>query len=266
MKDITTGQISGSAAEIYETFFVPALFAEWSERVIQAADIRRGDRLLDVACGTGILARTAREAVGTSGSVVGLDINDGMLQVAKQSATDIDWRQGRAEAIPFADNYFDVVVSQFGLMFFEDRRQAIREMLRVLRSGQKLVIAVWDTLENTPGYAKMVQLLLRLFGKEAADGLRAPYNLGDIQTLKTLFQQTGVSDFQIITHQGHACFPSIDSWVYTDIKGWVLADMLDDEQFDLLLQEAKSELTTFVQDDGSVIFDAPAHIITVTKP
>ncbi|MCC6614975.1 MAG: methyltransferase domain-containing protein [Anaerolineae bacterium] len=265
MDSIDRGQVNSSAAEIYETFFIPALFQEWAARVADAAQIQPGQRVLDIACGTGILARSAAERVGLRGSVVGLDVNDGMLAVAAAKASHIEWRKGRAEALPFDDGAFDAVVSQFGLMFFDDREQAIREMLRALRPGGHLAVAVWGALDQTPGYAAMVRLLARLFGEEAANGIRAPYNLGDVSTLHKLFGAAGAPDVQITTVKGTARFPSIESWVYTDIKGWVLADMLDDDQFALLLTEAQQHLQPYVIDGGSVAFDAPAHIVTTVK-
>lgn len=263
--DITDrGQVN-SSAEVYAEFFVPALFQEWTNRVADAADIQPGQRVLDVACGTGVLARTVAERVGATGSVVGLDINAGMLAVAERQSPHIAWRQGRAETMPFDDSEFDAVVSQFGLMFFEDRQAAIQEMMRVLKPGGRLAVAVWDLLANTPGYAAMVDLLQRLFGEAVANGIRAPYVLGDQQQLQALFHDAGIADLTMTTHQGTARFASLEDWMYTDIKGWVLSDLLDDAQFDTLLREGKHLLAPFVTADGSVAFDAPAHIASVRK-
>jgi ubiquinone/menaquinone biosynthesis C-methylase UbiE len=181
VNDSDKGQVSKNAAEIYEEFFVPALFQPWTSRVADAAQVQAGQRVLDVACGTGVLARTVAERVGPAGSVVGLDVNAGMLAVAKRQAPQIEWQDGIAEDMPFDNDSFDAVVSQFGLMFFEDKCAAIKEMARVLRPGGQLVVAVWDSLENTPGYAIMVDLLQRLFGDKAANGLRAPYSLEPVQ-------------------------------------------------------------------------------------
>lgn len=257
-------QLSSQIAEVYEEFFVPALFGAWPAPVLAAAGVQTGEQLLDVACGTGILARHAVDQVGSPDQVVGLDLNEGMLEVARRKAPAVTWRQGRAEALPFADQSFDVVVSQFGLMFFDDRVRALQEMLRVLRPGGKLAIAVWDSLDHTPGYAAIVALLQQLFGAEAAKGLRAPYCLGDRQLLSALLAQAGIADATIVTHPGIARFASIEAWMYTDIKGWVLADTLDDQQYTRLLASAETELQPFVITDGSVAFAAPAHIITLT--
>lgn len=265
MSDSTTGQVIASAAEVYEDFFVPALFQQWPPRVAEAARIQPGQRVLDVACGTGILARTAAGLVGAEGSVVGLDINEGMLAVARRKAPSIEWRLAPAEAMPFDSGSFDAVVSQFGLMFFEDRQVAIREMVRVLRPGGRLAVAVWAALESSPGYAALAELLQRLFGDQAADALRAPFVLGDTHTLHDLFASAGLPNAEITTHEGTAHFPSVRSWIYTDIKGWTLADMIDDEQYALLLREAERGLQPFVDAQGAVSFNMPAHIVSATK-
>lgn len=265
MSKSKTGQVTRSAAEVYEEFFVPALFQEWASRVADAAQISPGQHILDVACGTGVLAREVAERVGESGSVAGLDLNEGMLAVAKHKAPKIEWRQGRAETLPFDSNSFDAVVCQFGLMFFENRCAAIEEMVRVLRHGGHLAVAVWDSLENTPGYAAITGLLERLFGDEVADAMQAPFVLGDIQILQSLFADAGVADVQIATREGTARFPSISSWIYTDVRGWTLADTIDDAQYQLLLQEAEKELQQFVTPEGTVAFRLPAHIVTATK-
>jgi ubiquinone/menaquinone biosynthesis C-methylase UbiE len=265
MSDNKTGQVSRSAAETYEEFFVPALFIEWPERVLDAARVKSGDRVLDVACGTGVLTRAASKRVDTKGSVIGLDINDGMLAVAEKEAPQIKWKQGRAESLPFEDASFDAVVSQFGLMFFEDRSAAIREMSRVLSPGGHLAVAVWDTLENTPGYASMTALLKRLFGTETAEALYAPYSLGNTKDLHPLFNDLNLQNVQINTYDGTARFESIKSWVFTDIKGWTLSNSIDESQYQLLLAEAEKELQQYVMSDGTVEFRSPAHIVTASR-
>lgn len=263
--DDRTGQVTSSAAEVYEQFFVPALFQEWAARVADAAGVQSGQRVLDVACGTGVLARTLAERVGNAGSVVGLDINDGMLSVARRCSS-IAWRQGRAEALGFDDASFDAVVSQFGLMFFEDRRAAIAEMLRVVRPGGRVVVAVWDSLDRSPGYAAVVAILERLFGRECADAVRTPFVLGDTGPLRSLFADAGAGEISIRTVQGTARFPSIRSWMNTEIKGWTLAERLDDSDFTRLMEAAEEGLLPFVRGDGAVAFASPAHIVTVSKP
>lgn len=256
------GQVNTRAAEVYDAFFVPALFQEWAGRMVEAAQVQPGQRVLDVGCGTGVFTRAAAERVGPAGEIIGLDINEGMLAVARRKAPHIEWRSGPAEALPFEDNRFDAVACQFALMFFAERRAALREMVRVLRPGGWLAVAVWDTVENTPGYSAMVGLLQRLFGAEAANALRAPFNLGDTQLLREIFTDAGLPEVKITSLTGTARFESIAAWVTTEIKGWTLADRLDDDQFEQLLAAAESVLQPFVRADGTVAFEAPAHIVT----
>jgi len=261
-----SGQLTKTAAEVYEEFFVPALFGEWAPRCCDAAGIdagaAKGQRLLDVACGTGCVAR---EAARRGAAVTGLDPNEGMLAVARRLGPKVDWRDGVTEAIPFDDGSFDAVTCQFGLMFFEDRVKALKEMWRMTKPGGRLVVATWDALERTPGYAAMVALLERLFGAEIANGLRAPFVLGEPAEVLGLFEAAGIPGATVDTQVGTARFPSIADWVHTDVKGWTLADAIDDAQYEVLQKEAQEELKRFAAADGSVHFDSPAHIVTAVK-
>ncbi|HSN70017.1 MAG TPA: methyltransferase domain-containing protein [Steroidobacteraceae bacterium] len=259
------GQLPARAAEIYDEFFVPALFGAWPARVADAAGIEPGMHAVDVACGTGILAIEAAHRVGPEGRVTGIDLNPGMLAVARRKHPGIDWHEAPAENLPLADAEADAVVSQFGLMFFADRAAAIGEMWRVLRPGGRLAVAVWDALEHAPGYAAVVELLDQLFGREVADLLRAPYSLGDVHALESLFLAAGIRDARVTRSSGEAHFPSIRAWAHTDVRGWTLADKLDDEQFERFAAAAEIELHRFVSEDGTVRFPHPALIVTATK-
>ncbi len=255
------GQVSASAAEVYDVFFVPALFAEWAEPLCRAADLKPGDDVLDIACGTGATTRRAREIVGTAGTVTGLDRNEGMLRVARSRAPDIRWIEARAEALPLSDDAFDTVLCQFGLMFFDDRAAALREMMRVLRPGGTAAVSVWDIVDTSPGYAAMIALLDRLFGKTAANALRAPFVLGDKTALRALLRDAGWDGAEVVTRTGTTRFASIREWVRMDIRGWTLADMIDDVQFETLVAAAERDLAEFAGPDGKVAFPAPAHFV-----
>lgn len=256
------GQVTLAAAKVYEEFFVPALFQEWAARVMQAAKISKGDSVLDVGCGTGILARTIAKNINAGGKLVGLDLNEGMLRVAAQINPEIDYRRGSAESLPFPDESFDAVVSQFSLMFFTDLPKALKEMMRVLKPQGHFAVAVWDSLEHNPGYQALINLLQHLFGDQVAAPLRSPFALGDTQHLIELFELAGLPSPCIHTIQGVARFPSIRTWVYTEIKGWTISEMLNDQQFEELLTKAETTLRSFLNPDGTVSFAMPAHIVT----
>lgn len=262
----TAGQVSKSAAEIYDEFFVPALFGAWAGPLCDAAALAPGQTVLDVACGSGATTREAAQRVHPNGAITGLDRNDGMLDVARRKSADIDWRAGQAEALPFDDNAFDAVLCQFGLMFFDDRETALGEMRRVVRPGGRVAVTVWDKADNSPGYAAMIDLIDRLFGGEAADALRAPFVLGETETLRGILAAGGMQDADLTTLEGTARFESIEEWVRMDVRGWTLADMIDDTGYETLVAAAQKEMAAFAAADGTVVFAAPAHIAVWTAP
>lgn len=251
-------------ARAYEDLHVNALFRQWAEPVLSAAEVSEGDRVLDVACGTGILARTARERVGAEGSVTGLDIDPGMLAVAAEIDPAVTWVHGEAGQLPFEDGEFDAVVSQFGLMFFPDREGAVREMLRCVRPGGTVVAAVWESLERSAAYPAAVDILDRVAGPDAADALRAPFVLGDPDALRELFVAAGAPAVAVETCAGTARFPGVRSMVEADLRGWlpIMGVHLDEDLIEQVLTEADQALSEHVIADGTMVFDAPAHIVT----
>jgi SAM-dependent methyltransferase len=256
------------SARAYEELFVPALFGQWATRVADAADLKPGRRVLDVACGTGVLAREAAKRVGASGQVVGLDANAGMLAVARELAPSIEWRNGDVLELPFEDRMFDAVVCQFGLMFFSDRTKAIREMMRVLRPGGRLAVAVWDSLKNTPAYAADVAMLQRVAGSAAADALRAPFVLGDRTKLRQLFADAGAPPIELQTVAGTARFPSLKVMMEADLRGWlpVMGVTLEEALIQRLIEESQAVLGKHVLSDGTMAFDSPALLVSTIKP
>lgn len=254
------GQVSVSAAEVYDTFFVPALFAQWVEVVLTAGDVQLGNSVLDVGCGTGVLARAARARVGESGTVAGLEPNAGMLALAERADPRVDWRTGVAEGLPFSDSYFDRTVSQFAAMFFSDAKASLGEIRRVTKPGGRIALAVWDRLENNVGYSRLTTLIAELFGPDAADALRSPFQLGDPDLLTDLAAEA-VTGATITAHRGVARFDSLPAWLHTEIRGWTLADKVDDDDFARLLDAASHELSDLVHEDG-VSFEVSALVLS----
>jgi len=262
MGNSETGQISEKAAMIYEEIYLPALFQEWCPRVLKAINVHSGDSVVDIACGTGVLAIAADKKLGLNGKTIGVDINEGMLNIARLKISTVEWLKAPAEKLPFTDNYFDNVVSQFGLMYFENQAAAIQEMMRVLRPGGTIAITVWDRLDNNPGLAAEEYLWHRVFGFEVEE---APYSLGNKETLRNLFAASGVSDIQIDTYKGTACFDSIESWIHTGAKGWTEDDALTSDELTRLIDTAEKDLTEFRTIQGTVEFPTSAHIVTAKK-
>lgn len=270
MRAISTApdqQAVRSPAEVYDEQFVPALFRQWGPVLCDAAGVRRDQRVLDVACGTGALTRALAECVGPSGQVRGLDASPEMLAVAARKNLQVEWVLGRAEALPFVDGSFDAVASQFGLMFFQEPAAALREMVRVLRPGGRLAVAVCDALDRSPGYAALDELLQRLFGTTVSEAFRAPFALGDERRLRVLCGQAGIDEAVIVRRVGTVRFPSIDALVSTERAcAWTLGGLLDDSQFEQLLQEARHVLEPFLGLDRQVSFPMPALLICHANP
>ena len=264
----SVSQAQIEAATAYEAQFVPALFRPWAPIVADLAQVKAGDRVLDVACGTGVLAREAAARTGQKGHVAGLDPHAGMLAVARDLSPAIDWREGTAEALPFPDRSFDVVVSQFGLMFFTDRDKAIHEMLRVMVPGGRCAVAVWDAIENIPLFAALVALLDRIAGKAAGDALRAPFVLGDRRALAASFSGAGATSVDVTTRQGPARFPSTRELVEGELRGWlpVMGVVLPEPEISLILAEAENALARYVTRDGELAFSMSAHLVSSRKP
>lgn len=229
-----------AAARAYENLFVPALFRLWAPALADAAYVAPGVRALDVACGTGVVARELAVRVGASGSVAGLDLLPGMIEVAREIAPGIEWKQGAAESLPFPDESFDAVVSQFALMFFVDRGKSLREMLRVLRPGGGLAVAVWNAAEQMPAFAAEIALVERVAGPKAANALRAPFALGNRSEVEQLCRDAGLQAPMVTTHVGTACFPSLRVLIEADLRGWLplMGVILEEEAIEDILRRA----------------------------
>ncbi len=251
----------------YEDLFVPALFAPWTGPVADAAGLKPGDQVLDLACGTGVLARNALPRVGNSGRVVGVDPGPGMLAIAAQIEPGVEWLAGTAEALPVDDAAFDAVISQFGMMFF-DRVASAGEMFRVLKPGGRLAVAVWNSVAANPAYVDITALLEELVSPAAAEALRVPYSLGNPDDVTGPLAGAGFSDITVNTMSDSARFPSARVLVEADLRGWLpLFDIvLTDAEIETVLAAADERLAGFVEASGEAVFPTSAHIVAARKP
>ena len=183
-------------AELYERHLVAPLFRPWAEVILQRMEPAAGERLLDVACGTGIVARLAKELMGGEARVVGVDLNPQMLAVARAIAPDIDWREGNAGALPVGNTEkFDVVVCQQGLQFFPDKAAAVREMRRVLAPDGRLAIATWRPLTEIP----LLRELHRIAERHVGAVVDRRHSFGDATSLERLLVDAGLRDVRVET-------------------------------------------------------------------
>ena len=204
--------------ETYESYMVPTIFAPWAAYLVQSANPQRGERVLDVACGTGIVARHVAPCVGSNGRVVGLDLNPNMLAVARatteRAELAIEWHQGQAEKLPFPDGSFDLALCQFALMFFTDRQAALTEMRRVLTNGGRVWLSVLQGIERHPFYQRLHNVIYERFG---ISGVQDIFALGDADELHTLLTDAGFRHVAIDPVSMTSRFPDPERFIAGEI-------------------------------------------------
>ena len=251
----------------YEGLFVPALFEAWTKHLVDGAEVREGSHVLDVACGTGVLARNALARAGANGRVVGADPAPGMLAAAKEIEPGIEWLLCSAEALSVDDGRFDCVVSQFGMMFFQDRQKSTDEMFRAMKPGGSLAVAVWRSVEHNPAYADIIAVLEEHVGTAAADALRLPYSLGDPGKVIAVLESSGFADIKIEAKTESARFPSSRQMVEAELRGWLpLFDIfLSEDEIDNVLIQSDKTLGKYADPSGEAVFPTSAHVFTARK-
>jgi ubiquinone/menaquinone biosynthesis C-methylase UbiE len=183
-----------SFPEMYERALVAPLFRPWAEDLLDRLRVGAGDRVLDVACGTGIVARIARQRMGPGARVVGVDASAPMLAVARTVAPNVEWREGSAVALPVeGGESFDVVTCQQGLQFFPDNAVAAREMRRVLAPGGRLGLSVWRGLEDNVFFRELHAIAERHLGPL----VDARHSYGDGEALARLLRDAGFHDVHV---------------------------------------------------------------------
>ena len=241
MADMQRWQLTGTAPEIYADHLVPAIFGPWAPVILGMARLQEGQSVLDVACGTGVIATAAAERVGPAGSVTGVDNNPGMLAVASaRSGHEVRWQEADAQALPYPDGSFDRVICQFGLQYFPDRPAAAREMHRVLCPGGRVVLLVWRDLSHSPGFVALVDALAAHVGPEAAAVMRAPFVFGDDPgSLTSLLEGAGFIDVTVQAMPGTVRFDSIQEFIAYQCAGSPLAAHVDLQDASLLARIAE---------------------------
>jgi ubiquinone/menaquinone biosynthesis C-methylase UbiE len=190
------GVFTSSLPELYERFLVEPLFRPFAQELLDRTALGPTERLLDVACGTGIVARLARQTVADGGRLVGVDASPAMLAVARSAAPTIEWRQGDAALLPVRqDEAFDVVTCHQGLLFFPDKPAAVREMRRVLAAGGRVAVATWQPVDAVP----MVYDLQQVAEQHLGSYVDSRHSFGDADALNRLLTDGGFSDVRIET-------------------------------------------------------------------
>lgn len=259
-------QLEGDSAEAYERYLVPGMFAPWADVLVEHAEVAPGDRVLDLGCGTGVVARRAAESVAPDGAVVGLDLNEGMLDATKAASSDVrpavDWRPGDATDLSFPDGSFDVVLSQQVLQFVPDPAAALSEMHRVLGPDGRLGVAVWRPIRFNRTYMAVADALERHVGEEAAAMMRSPFPPWDLPELRDLVRGAGFPSATVTIEIGSMRYPSAAELLRREAASSPLAGPLGSplpEVLDALVADVGEALSEQADDEG-VVFPMETYV------
>jgi ubiquinone/menaquinone biosynthesis C-methylase UbiE len=252
-------KLEGSGPELYEKILVPPLFTPWADDLIRRVDIKSGEKVLDVATGTGIVARRAAAVVGPSGTVTALDINPAMLGVARKAPAPeqpaIKWVEGDALILPFGDGEFDVVMCQQAMQFFQDRKKAVHEMFRVLARGGRVALASWRAPEHNPYGIAFARVVERRVSPEAGKETRSPFAWDNGDEMAKLLKEAGFKNVKVEAVTLDMTEPDLRRFIINDllaypstgkaIAGW------SEAQRDALVEEILAALAQYKEKDGS---------------
>lgn len=223
----TEWQLAHDAALRYQEILVPVVLAPAARILVRHAAIAPGETVLDAGCGTGLVARLAAERAGPAGRVVAIDLNAGMIEVARAlpppQGAPVEWREARAEASGLPHASIDVAACAQTLQFIPDKAAALVEMRRVLRPGGRLAIACWAAMSRSPYFVALVAGIERHFGAAAAAGITAVFGLSDEARLAALLRDAGFRDVRVVTESFDLALGSLSEWVPRHLAATPLA-------------------------------------------
>ena len=266
-------QMQGDAqALLYERYLVPAIASLWAADLIELGAPKSGERVLDVACGTGIVARTAARRMQT-GRVAAIDINPSMLSVARSLhlglTVQIEWHEGSVLDMPFPEASFDLVLCQLGLQFFPNRPQAAREMLRVLVPTGRLALSVFREIERTPMAHAFAEALDKHVQPGASNLKRVEHGFYDADELRQLAADAGFQEAIVL--------PVVQTIRYSETRDYVRAQLIATPQAALLsttegerrhaiIDAIAADMNVFLSsEDGGFASSQEAHILLARK-
>lgn len=270
MAEQDTFQLSGSAAQIYEEQKVPGLFGPLAELTLHHVKVQEGARVLDVACGTGIVARLVAEKIGPSGTVAGVDLNSGMIEAARlympANLTNIEWHESDVTDLPFGDDSFDIAFCQQGLQFFPDKNAALKEIQRVLAPGGSIILTVWSAI--SPLFAAIADAAGQYIGPEASTSALSPFAYRDIEVIKGLVVDAGFVQINVEPLVVERRIGPAKEGIPKEIAGapvGTLVAKLDEPKQKSLYEDIEEALRDFVE-DGGIVVPQEAHLIRASKP
>lgn len=269
--DVESWQISGNSPAAYEKYLVPGFFKPWAETITDLVSPAPGSEVLDVACGTGIIARTISSTVNKGVRVTGLDNNPEMLkhasELSERSELDIDWQQGDADQLPFEDHRFDYVFCQQGMQFFKDPKQVLKEMHRVLKPGGRLALNIIRSLDYHPAFKILADKLEKHAGETAGNMMRAPFPEWDQKTIRSMVKDAGFKNLSLRIEIISMRFPSPEEFLRREAISTPLAGEMESLETDIrnqLIDDLNRSLESY-QDDNGVVFPMETVMVTADR-
>lgn len=257
-----TFQLEGNAPEIYEKVMVPLWFGRWAKALVDSLSLQVSEKVLDVACGTGVTARLAKAKVGSEGEVVGLDINTSMLTKAKQIADglDITWIESDAGDIDLPPGYYDVILSQHGFHYFPDKPAALCEFHRLLSPGGRMAFSIWDG--HSPYTMAICAAVERYISPEIAQKQRSQRETPTADELATQVKQAGFREVEILRQELKIDVPLADEFVPLHLGSMPIADAflaMSNKAKELLIRDVAEAMNEYVE-DGRLIYPDAVHV------
>lgn len=255
---------AASFPRLYEHVLVGSLFRPWVDDLLDRVGLKAGDSVLDVACGTGIVARVARQRLGPSARIVGVDVSAPMLLVARETGPDIEWREGNAMWLPVPDDEkFDVVLCQQGLQFVSDKLAAAREMRRVLTPGGRVAVSTWLGLEQNPIFLELHEVAVRQIGH--IDDTR--FSFGDGEVLRKVLQDGGLRDVSVVQLRKTLRVPDAEAFLRLNsmaLMGMskVSSQLSENGRAHLLtlMQRESAPILARYRDNGGIVFEMGTNV------
>jgi ubiquinone/menaquinone biosynthesis C-methylase UbiE len=196
----TNTAFTGSIPENYDQYLGPVLFEPYAADLVGRLQVPEYASVLELACGTGIVTRQLRDRLKGGAKLVATDLNDSMLDYARAKfgeEASVQWQQADATDLPFADQSFDAVVCQFGIMFFPDKEKALREAFRILRPGGRFLFSVWDAIEQNDLARTAGNVVAKFFADNPPDFYDVPFSFYDPETIRSLLTSAGFQDIEL---------------------------------------------------------------------
>ena len=267
MSDANLWHLSGNAAEQYEKISARYILGPWAPSLIEAAEIQRDERVLDIGCGTGVVTRAAAKKLGPAGHVTGLDLNKGMLEVARSlgvsGSDNISWVQNSAIEIEFPDDSFDVVLCQQGLQFFPDQRKALRETYRVLRGGGRTYFSVWRGA--SPYNDALGGALSQHIDQDTSQRYLASREVPDANALQSMFN--GFRQVSITPIEMEVRLPEIDQFILAHLRGMPVSgavEALSEGAQSAFVETVVRDLSKFT-DGSDVVVPDSINLVSARK-